>query len=571
MFFILSPYIWEGMKLRKIVFFIFIIFSANAVFADSVFFVKTIDGTSQFSFSIAATGDFTIDWGDGNIENISQTDVKATTYSHVYKNAGVYDIGMSGVATAYNTNTNVATISFEENKNLAQISGSLSDIFGTLTVGKQRNPRFYRTFQRCENLQGNIPENLFSSLSGEWVPYMFVGTFKFAANLKSTLPPNLFGSISGQPQPFMFWETFNNSGVYGDVPPDLFAGAIGTPVESMFRSVFFNCTGLTGTIPKNLFAGISGPPADSMFAYTFKDCANLTGTIPEDLFAGISGRPINSMFLETFCGCSKLTGPIPEYLFVGISGNPATSMFQGTFRGCSKLTGPISEILFAGISGRPANKMFQETFYGASGLTGDVPQRLFANVDINYTASNQMTNVFYGTKLNTQCNAGDYQFITGFEKYFTNRVACTKCPNGTTSDIGATKINECFVLCERGYYLPANSTDCSICPANSWCRGGKMSVDENNASGVNACLTGLVCPAGSSQELSCGRLLHVGNTTMYMSQIKNTEHALVVEYDGKRFYTNASTEPHFISDDSKNVLKIKYNNQIYWIYSSDIN
>ena len=182
-----------------------------------------------------------------------------------------------------------------------------------------------------------------------------------------------------------------------------------------------------------------------------------------------------------------------------------------------------------------------------------------------------MTNVFYGTKLNTQCNAGDYQFITGFENYFTNRVACTKCPNGTTSDIGATKINECFVLCERGYYLPANSTDCSICPANSWCPGGKMSVDENNASGVNACLTGLVCPAGSSQELSCGRLLHVGNTTMYMSQIKNTEHALVIEYDGKRFYTNASTEPHFISDDSKNVLKIKYNNQIYWIYSSDIN
>ena len=42
----------------------------NIMQIHDMFYAKTVDGTSQFSFKIAATGNFTIDWGDGNIENI---------------------------------------------------------------------------------------------------------------------------------------------------------------------------------------------------------------------------------------------------------------------------------------------------------------------------------------------------------------------------------------------------------------------------------------------------------------------------------------------------------------------
>ena len=334
-----------------------------------MFYVTTTGNTSSFSFDISAAGSFSINWGDGTVDNINKTDTTNTAYSHTYDSAGEYTISIGGEATAYNTDTYTAAISFSSNKNTAGISGSLGAIFGTLSDGTQ--PRFISTFSSNTNLTGEIPADLFAGISGKPATYMFSGTFYGCSGLTGTIPENLFAGISGTPASYMFNSTFNGCrGLTGTIPENLFAGISGTPAIRMFDSTFNGCSGLTGSIPESLFAGISGKPASYMFYSTFYGCSGLTGSIPENLFAGISGAPAQRMFSGTFYGCSGLTGTIPENLFGNISGAPANYMFYRTFNGCSGLTGEIPLGLFGNLTNSPKSYMFVRTFYRCSGLTG---------------------------------------------------------------------------------------------------------------------------------------------------------------------------------------------------------
>ena len=343
-----------------------------------MFYVTTTGNTSSFEFDISAAGSFSINWGDGTVDNINKTDTTKTTYSHTYDSAGEYTIGIGGKATAYNTNTYTAAIRFSNNKNTAGISGSLGAIFGTLADGT--NPRFRLTFYNNTNLTGEIPADLFAGISGAPASSMFGETFSGCSGLTGSIPENLFAGISGAPASSMFERTFEGCrGLTGTIPENLFAGISGKPASSMFYGTFLNCSGLTGTIPENLFAGISGAPAYGMFHITFDGCSGLTG-IGGPLFAGISGAPATYMFYSTFSGCSGLTGTIPENLFGDLSGAPAEFMFSYTFEGCSGLTGSIPENLFGNISGAPAKYMFPGTFNGCSGLTGEIPLGLFGNL-----------------------------------------------------------------------------------------------------------------------------------------------------------------------------------------------
>ncbi len=304
------------------------------------FTATTTSDTTKFSFTISATGEFWVDWGDGTaVETITKTDTTNQTISHTYTTAGVYAVRIGGRATGYASsyNESSAAISFKNNKNLAKISGSLGEIFPTVNG---RRPIFHSTFYGCTNLTGSIPEKLFSGISGAPAVYMFASTFRGSSGLTGSIPSGLFGNISGAPAAYMFDGTFNG------------------------------CTGLTGEIPSGLFGELSGAPAPSMFGGTFRGCSGLTGSIPSGLFGNITGAPATYMFDATFNGCSGLTGEIPAGLFGELSGAPAYSMFGGTFRGCSGLTGEIPLGLFGNLSGTLQNNMFTHTFNGCSGLTG---------------------------------------------------------------------------------------------------------------------------------------------------------------------------------------------------------
>lgn len=201
---------------------------------------KHVSAGTVFSFEMTAAGIFFVDWGDGKIEKIVRDTNDRAVYRHEYEEEGVYGIKMRGYVTKYANAAatcpwpgrwaELAAISFENNRNIAEISVSLGVIFSTLLDGT--NPNF---------------QNLFNgtTLSGE-------------------IPVELFKGISGQPTVGMFANAFSGSSV-SKIPEGLFSDIVGVPTEGLFSETFLYCRYLKGDLPENLFAGISGAPADDMF------------------------------------------------------------------------------------------------------------------------------------------------------------------------------------------------------------------------------------------------------------------------------------------------------------------
>ncbi len=304
--------------MRKIIYLLLMLICSVAYADDTSpkFWIVTTPNTTDFSFNMTAKGDFTVDWGDGNIEPISRTDTTEATYTHTYDIAGEYTIGFDGVATGYNSHWSTSVFNFKNNKNLAAIYGSLGALFPSFETGAQ--PSYYLTFYGCSNLASEIP-------------------------------------------------------------PELFRGNYGTMRGyAMFRQIFGGCSKLSGQIPPNLFSDMEGCIEHTGFASLFQGCKSLTGEIPEDLFAGFTGFCSSGSFQfnATFNGCSGLTGEIPEKLFSRIvadaSKNPYA--FRSTFAGCKNLTGFIPPGLFSGISTENgvANQFMSGTFTG-SGIATQCP------------------------------------------------------------------------------------------------------------------------------------------------------------------------------------------------------
>ena len=213
------------------------------------FYLTTTSDTDVFAMKISAAGEFYIDWGDGKTEWVTKSDTTDTTYLHKYATAGAYTIGIGGQATAYDTDPYTATISFyvklSETK-IASIDGSLGAIFGTVSSGIQKQPRFYNTFYNATNMTGSIPDGLFAGISGAPAHSMFAFTFEGCSGLTGAIPDGLFGNLTGAPAKSMFQNTFNGCSGLTSIPENLFGNISGTAQDYMFYQTFFKCTSLTG-------------------------------------------------------------------------------------------------------------------------------------------------------------------------------------------------------------------------------------------------------------------------------------------------------------------------------------
>ncbi len=465
------------------------------------FSVTTTNDTDTFTFSMSTRSILYVDWGDGVVEKIDRTALAANTkneYSHNYSTTKSYTIKFGGekpIGYFADAGTSAASpLDFGQKGNItydkvAQISGSLGKLFPAWNKNAGNHPKFYGTFKGCINLTGAIPGTLFSGITVQPGQGMFYETFSDCTGITS-IPENLFGDIAGPIINSLFGRTFYRCTGLTSIPPKLFQNFTGT-AQGAFVLTFAGCTGLTGSIPGNLFSTISGRPLSYMFQETFSGCKNLTGTIPGNLFASISGAPAAYMFYETFANCSGLTGAIPANLFAGISGTPAIYMFSGTFRGCSGLTGKIPSNLFCYdpennicISGNPVSGMFSNTFYGCSNIDGFVypdgtttsyiPPTFFEN--INNNGSSIGSNMFYGTKILSQCPENMYKYITGFESSFGgNKVSCMACPSDTPySPAASTSIDQCYKVINLNWYLDENATvPLTVQPAAQKCIYGQ--------------------------------------------------------------------------------------------------
>ena len=367
------------------------------------FTITTTPGTSSFGMIIGAAGNFTIDWGDGQSEVITDKPIGATTYSHTYTTSGEYEIKLTGRATDYSdmdTGTGlVPTFALTDLLgfsvlaiNVAKISGNLGKIFPTMDDGS--NPNFFGTFMMAPITE--IPADLFGELNGNGAMGMFSNTFSDCANLTTvggplfsgtltpaegmfagtfqgaaitSIPANLFGTLNGDGAPSMFADTFSNCPNLTTIEGPLFSGTL-TPVENMFAEMFSG-SGIT-SIPENIFGNLTGDGTPNMFYRTFYNCKNLT-TADGPLFSGTL-TPVESMFAEMF-STSTITS-IPENIFGNLTGDGTPSMFYQTFYNCKNLT-TVGGPLFSGTL-TPAERMFYNTFYNTA-LT-EIPADLFAGI-----------------------------------------------------------------------------------------------------------------------------------------------------------------------------------------------
>ncbi|MBR2342567.1 MAG: hypothetical protein IKA73_03855 [Alphaproteobacteria bacterium] len=380
----------------------------NNLIREEVLVFRTLRTTTNFSIQIAAKGNFTIDWGDGNVQEINQTTVNQTTYSHTYDKAGVYYIRPRGTATEYNGNGFVPSIKIGTPTALATINGSLGSVFPTLANGSQ--PSFYGTFSGCSNLRGKIPTDLFDGVRGQAdKSYMFALLFDGCSKLEGPIPENLFASVTGNPVQGMFEATFRNcSSLKGSIPEKIFHSIEGDMTNYLFNMTFLNCSSLTGSIPGDLFKTITGQPGIAGFYKLFRN-TGLTGSIPGTLFQNLNGESQESSFAETFAS-TKLSGRIPENLFKGVTGRPGPGAFWATFGGSRSLGSPLPENLFASMSGAPRANSFRETF-NRTGTCSNLPAGLFATIQ-----GEPADAVFYETFVDCQVNkipAGLFDGIQG--------------------------------------------------------------------------------------------------------------------------------------------------------------
>ena len=506
---------------------------------NAPFVVTTIPNTSYFKFTVTAQGTYYVDWGDGMIRRYTNNSPGTLVIDHDYSmpRAANIRIGTTNIQ-AYSETEGIAAISFTDfgeatntASAVAGISGSLAQLFPTIGNGDSyaTQPRFYRTFNQCYNLSGNLPENLFSDLGGE-------------------------------------------------------------PVQHMFYATFMGCSNITGPIPENFFGGVFGQPASYMFDGTFSGCSGLgtengvpTYSIPEHLFDNIRGTTVAHMFPGTFFGCSGLTGSIPKDLFKYISGEPKARIFAATFEGCSNLTGSIPKELFANISGSLVDKSFRTTFKGTSSLESWIPPELFENMDNDGHYGDGMSGIFTNSGINTQCPDNYYEYQTEFTQYWDGHVSCKHCDAGLVSERGNNFGPEyCHVqsyTCYSGEYLNISGETpvCDTCPIGYYCPQGTWTIDTAEDS-KTLCPQDTTSPAGTMDEYGCFEPVFEidikAHTKPFVFRVAARGNLLIDWGDGsvEKIVMN-STAPqriqHYYSDDDHDPHTIGINGTIYEYYTGD--
>ena len=310
-------------------------------------FIMEVTMTAGETMSIPlanyAGSDFSIDWGDGTAVENYYTNT-ASNCSHVYANAGTYQIQMRGKVASLNFSAAHA------NRNNVKKVVQWGDVQFIKSL------RFYGCYYLTEIPQGEIPNfyrlttayNMFRSTGITSIPEnlfalgfnieSFSSAFE-STNISTSVPEGLFFN---SPIATQFGSTFRDSPITGSIPERLFVnqpGATlmnmtfdGTRIESIpanlfaknpeittFQAVFAH-NGYLQAIPSGLFDNNSKVED---FQMAFYNCYGIP-EIPAGLF---DHNPVVTDFSSTFQGLWRVNY-IPSGLF---DNNPLATDFSGTF------------------------------------------------------------------------------------------------------------------------------------------------------------------------------------------------------------------------------------------------
>ena len=118
--------------------------------------------------------------------------------------------------------------------------------------------------------------------------------------------------------------------------------------------------------------------------------------------------------------------------------------------------------------------------------------------------------------------------------------------------------------CAPGYYLPAYTDECIICPRNNKCVGGTYTFNETETQGIEACANPTpFAPVGSN--ICYEHILHIGDEMIYLKSNKTTFPSLNIGWNGDVFYANMTTVPTIMSIESERYLKMNVDGTLYYV------
>ena len=373
----------------------------NVLAGDTIELPYNLETLTDTQDIVNAKFDFTVDWGDGNTDTITNADIEAKAI-HQYTESGEKTVKITGtfesmVSRINDSSSNqrttravtptivvhqgidrlvrveqwgktqLKTLALTNCPNLTKIAEPTQNSFKDLLYVKfsesalQSIPEnlfanspnvinFADTFSGTEIT--SIPEKLFANCSNVTD---FTSTFE--RTLIASIPENLFANCSNVTD---FTRTFGATPTITSIPEGLFKNC--SKVTS-FSHTFYN-TGIT-SIPEKLFtncpnvtdfsSAFSGTQITSIPENLFANCPNVT-----DFSSAFSGTAITSIPENLFANCSNVTDfssafsgtpitSIPEHLFDKCN-NIRDIIF--CFSNCKNLTGNAPELWLREINGR---------------------------------------------------------------------------------------------------------------------------------------------------------------------------------------------------------------------------
>lgn len=155
------------------------------------------------------------------------------------------------------------------------------------------------------------------------------------------------------------------------------------------------------------------------------------------------------------------------------------------------------------------------------------------------------------------CPGGTYK--VAHTLYYPNTSTCSTCSNGfVDGEEGTSSPNDCKKLVPAGSYMGANYT-IKLCSSGTYSEDTYV-TPVMPASGCTDCPEDTpFSPEGAEGAGACGRLLHLGDSTIYLRSGKKTTPSLNVLIDGTTFYGNLSTS-------ISSPFKIKSGSTTYSLY-----